>query len=73
MCSGRGSYHKGQCVCSPGWKGKECHLRENECESSDCSGHGDCVDGACQCFPGYKGDSCEEGKLKAFLIDLFTQ
>ena len=61
LCSGQGSYHKGQCICNSGWHGKECQLREDECEISDCNGHGDCVDGQCQCFPGYKGESCEQG------------
>ncbi|KAL3212092.1 hypothetical protein MRX96_008338 [Rhipicephalus microplus] len=60
LCSGRGQYTSGECVCQPGWKGRECQLREDECEVADCSGHGDCLDGVCRCFPGYKGVHCEE-------------
>ncbi|KFM74728.1 Teneurin-3, partial [Stegodyphus mimosarum] len=40
LCSGRGQYVNGACMCSSGWKGKECHLRDDECETADCNGHG---------------------------------
>lgn len=60
LCNGRGNYVNGECQCQSGWKGKECQLREEECEVADCSGHGDCLDGLCKCFPGYKGGACEE-------------
>ncbi|GFV84113.1 teneurin-m [Trichonephila clavipes] len=59
LCSNRGEYIGGECVCSPGWKGKECQLREYECEKIDCNGHGECLEGSCRCFPGYKGSHCQ--------------
>lgn len=68
ICSGRGEYAKGSCSCISGWKGKECELREDECEVSDCNGHGQCDDGRCSCFPGFKGINCEEGKEKFNII-----
>ena len=70
LCSGQGDYTGGECVCKPGWKGKECSVRYEECEvvtalcSSqqctggvqvpDCSGHGHCQDGKCLCMKGYQ-------------------
>ena len=27
LCSGQGDYSGGECVCRPGWKGKECNVR----------------------------------------------
>ena len=38
MCGGHGDYKNGECECHPGWKGKECSLRHDECEVADCSG-----------------------------------
>ena len=35
LCSGRGEYKNGECKCQPGWKGKECHIRYEECEVSN--------------------------------------
>lgn len=61
LCSQRGEYINGECQCNPGWKGKECSLRHDECEVADCNGHGHCVSGKCQCVRGYKGKFCEEG------------
>ena len=47
----RGSTGAGsECVCKPGWKGKECNIRYEECEVPDCSGHGHCEDGKCVCM-----------------------
>lgn len=62
LCSQRGEYINGECQCNPGWKGKECSLRHDECEVPDCNGHGHCVNGKCACVGGYKGKFCEEGK-----------
>ena len=59
LCSGRGSYSQGSCHCNSGWKGKECSIPEDECESSNCSGHGDCLSGECNCYPGFTGVNCE--------------
>lgn len=64
LCSQRGEYINGECQCNPGWKGKECSLRHDECEVPDCNGHGHCVSGKCQCIRGYKGKFCEDGKFK---------
>lgn len=61
LCSQKGEYINGECQCNPGWKGKECNLRHDECEVADCNGHGHCVSGKCQCVRGYKGKLCEEG------------
>lgn len=66
LCSQRGEYINGECQCNPGWKGKECSLRHDECEVPDCNGHGHCVSGKCQCVRGYKGKYCEEGKFVYF-------
>ena len=27
LCSGQGDYINGECLCKPGWKGKECNIR----------------------------------------------
>ena len=62
LCSGQGDYINGECLCKPGWKGKECNIRYEECEVPDCSGHGHCEDGKCICMKGYKGEFCNEGK-----------
>lgn len=62
LCSQRGEYINGECQCNPGWKGKECQLRHDECEVPDCNGHGHCANGKCNCIRGYKGKFCEEGK-----------
>jgi hypothetical protein len=61
LCSQRGDYINGECQCNPGWKGKECSLRHDECEVPDCNGHGHCISGKCSCVRGYKGTFCEEG------------
>ena len=63
LCSQRGEYINGECQCNPGWKGKECSLRHDECEVPDCNGHGHCVNGKCACVRGYMGKFCEEGKF----------
>lgn len=68
LCSQHGEYINGECQCNPGWKGKECSLRHDECEVPDCNGHGHCVSGKCQCVRGYKGKFCEEGKFAAFFL-----
>lgn len=66
LCSQRGEYINGECQCNPGWKGKECSLRHDECEVPDCNGHGHCVNGKCACVRGYMGKFCEEGKINCF-------
>lgn len=63
LCSQRGDYINGECQCNPGWKGKECSLRHDECEVPDCNGHGHCDNGKCACVRGYMGKFCEEGKF----------
>ena len=60
LCSGKGDYTNGECLCKPGWKGKECNIRYEECEVPDCSGHGHCQDGKCDCMKGYKGEFCQD-------------
>jgi len=63
LCSQRGEYINGECQCNPGWKGKECNLRHDECEVPDCNGHGYCTNGKCICALGFKGKFCSEGKV----------
>lgn len=70
LCSQRGEYINGECQCNPGWKGKECSLRHDECEVPDCSGHGHCSNGKCACARGFKGKFCEEGER--LLVLFFT-
>lgn len=69
MCSQKGEYINGECQCNPGWKGKECQLRHDECEVPDCNGHGHCVTGKCSCVRGYKGKFCEEGKWLLHILE----
>ena len=47
LCGGHGDYKNGECECHPGWKGKECSLRHDECEVADCSGKCFCLKVAC--------------------------
>ena len=61
LCGGHGDYINGECECHPGWKGRECSLRHDECEVSDCSGRGHCQDGKCICMQGFTGEFCEQG------------
>ena len=64
LCNAHGSYVSGECVCQPGWKGKECQLRHSECEVQDCHGHGRCMDdGRCHCIKGFKGEFCDQGEI----------
>ena len=60
LCSGRGQYVKGSCTCNEGWKGRECNIRSDQCDSPDCSNHGSCIDGRCQCVPGFTGSNCDQ-------------
>lgn len=60
LCSQRGDYINGECQCNPGWKGKDCSLRHDECQVADCNGHGQCSNGQCVCVRGFKGKFCEE-------------
>lgn len=62
LCGGHGDYKNGECICHPGWKGKECSLRHDECEVADCSGRGRCSEGHCQCIKGFTGEFCQKGK-----------
>ena len=62
LCSGKGIYMHGLCKCHPGWKGRECEFRENECEVPDCNGNGHCINGQCVCFQGFQGPDCGIGR-----------
>jgi hypothetical protein len=50
------------CECEPGFTGRNCEIKINECESSPCGYNGKCVDlinaYKCLCFPGYTGINC---------------
>lgn len=72
LSSEQGEYVNGECQCNPGWKGKECSLRHDECEVADCNGHGHCVSGKCQCIRGYKGTMCEEGKAWFYILSMLN-
>lgn len=63
LCSGRGDYVNGRCQCNPGWKGRECSLKHDECEVPDCNGHGKCSGGKCVCGRGFKGEFCDIGSV----------
>ena len=73
LCGGHGDYVNGECECHPGWKGRECSLRHDECEVSDCSGRGHCQDGKCICMQGFAGEFCEKGKLVNNWSSVFVQ
>lgn len=72
LCSGRGLYVAGSCVCDEGWKGKECETQVDvtvvmpvdACESQDCNGRGTCVSGRCRCMDGWMGSACEQKTLQ---------
>jgi hypothetical protein len=64
LCSVRGDYINGQCQCNPGWKGRECSLKHDECEVPDCSGHRKCSGGKCLCGRGFKGEFCDIGNFE---------
>ena len=52
-----------ECVCSPGFTGKDCDININECESNPCQNNGACIDGNaiyfCICLAGFTGLRCE--------------
>ena len=62
LCNGHGDYIDGACSCHPGWKGRECGLRHEECEVQDCSGRGQCLEGKCKCMQGFTGEHCQKGE-----------
>ncbi len=65
LCNSHGEYRDGKCECHPGWKGRECALRHEECEVSDCNGRGRCQRGECVCATGFKGEFCEKGEVES--------
>ncbi len=62
LCNAHGEYRNGRCECHPGWKGRECELKHEECQVSDCNGNGRCQGGRCICARGFTGEFCEKGK-----------
>ena len=68
-CSDKGNCIAGVCVCSKGYKGKNCSIEDDgsdpdpkkECPN-DCSGHGECdtEKGECDCLDGWVGEDCSE-------------
>ncbi|CAM9211457.1 unnamed protein product [Lampetra planeri] len=65
VCSGKGSCHCGQCICSPrDWwvSGEYCECDDRECDKHDdlvCTGNGLCNCGTCECWDGWTGNACE--------------
>ena len=51
-----------QCLCQPGWEGKNCGVNINDCESNQCV-NGSCIDGiatfTCECDAGWEGELCD--------------
>jgi len=51
------------CRCNDGFKGTNCEININECQSGPCRSGGTCVDGinsfSCRCVPGWQGTLCE--------------
>ncbi|GFO45668.1 neurogenic locus notch homolog protein 1 [Plakobranchus ocellatus] len=61
------------CICSSGFKGDNCEVDVNECDSNPCRNNATCRDSTtrhpgesffvgfrCSCLPGFSGDSCEK-------------
>lgn len=52
-----------ECVCHPGWNGRNCDIDINDCEESPCANDGTCVDlidgYKCNCLIGYEGKNCQ--------------
>ncbi len=46
----------GKCMCSSGWTGEDCSVKD--CIPS-CGMNGKCVDDVCDCEPLYRGSQCE--------------
>lgn len=52
-----------ECVCPPGYEGKDCSIDINECISMPCREGSTCIDGidefTCICQPGLSGRICD--------------
>merc|ERR1719431_577666 len=52
------------CICSKGWKGKNCNQDINECNKSPCKNGGTCTNSygsySCKCQDGWTGNNCHE-------------
>ncbi|OQR79147.1 protein crumbs-like, partial [Tropilaelaps mercedesae] len=51
------------CICQPGFIGKNCETKVNNCGSAPCRNNGTCADApfgyTCHCPKGYRGPNCE--------------
>lgn len=53
-----------QCVCQPGWQGKNCDQDVPDCSPNSCAPNAQCIDLTnkfyCKCPPGWTGDDCRK-------------
>ncbi|XP_048727704.2 mucin-4-like isoform X2 [Ostrea edulis] len=56
-----------ECMCIPGFTGKNCTIDVDECSSGPCKNNATCIDGrnsfTCNCYPGFYGENCTERNL----------
>ncbi|MGB0588689.1 MAG: lamin tail domain-containing protein [Myxococcota bacterium] len=62
-CNDDGVLNDFNCVCPPGFSGKECRDNDDDCAPNPCDNDGICIDGVdgyeCKCVPGFEGTECQ--------------
>ena len=62
-CNDEGVLDDFNCVCPPGFSGKECRDNDDDCSPNPCENNGLCIDGVdsyeCKCAPGFEGTECQ--------------